>query len=421
MINWQNVNWKKIIIIIGFIAVTILLGYLLYYMFFKPIITPTIEKPTTAEINQLPVGKQGEQPGKVTPGEPGAVKPEPTVSVTKIPAPAGKKVDQIAQGGVTAVNTFGTEISRDLTLDASGDKSIVYNPGTGKFYSFDADGGKQLLSDKVYKDVKNISWSPQKEKAVLEFPDGTNVLYNFNEDKQITLPKDWADFSFNGAGNQIAFKDMNAKTEFRFLSIANADGSGQKYLEPLGNQANNFKIDWSPNGQMVAQYKTGKDANTSKLFFLGQNNENFKAITVNGYGLETQWAPSGKKLIYSAHNANTEFKPELYVVEANGENIGQNNNSLKLNTWADKCTFASDTVMYCAVPKELPYGANLTPAIADAIPDYIYKVDLENGVKSFIAEPEIAYTIDQLQVSADEGTLFFTDKTTQALHSIKLK
>ena len=228
MINWQNVNWKKIIIIVGFIAVTILLGYLLYYMFFKPIITPTIEKPTTVEINQLPIGKQGEQPGKIAPGEPSAVKPEPTVSITKIPAPAGKKVDQIAQGGVTAVNTFGTEISRDLTLDASGDKSIVYNPGTGKFYSFDADGGKQLLSDKVYKDVKNISWSPQKEKAVLEFPDGTNVLYNFNENKQITLPKDWADFSFNGAGNQIAFKDMNAKTEFRFLSIANADGSDQK-------------------------------------------------------------------------------------------------------------------------------------------------------------------------------------------------
>lgn len=425
MFNFQNWNWKKIGLICGFILVCLVLGYLIYFLFFKPTITPPTEVSEQGELGQLPGAKQGAQPG-VTGGEiPAALAPEapaPIKSVTKIEAPAlVSPAGEIAQGGVTKVATLDYQPATNLTLDPSGTQPITYNAETGKFYTIDNTGQKTLLTDRVYKNVKDIAWSPQKKQAVLEFPDGSNILYDFEKDKQISLPKDWTEFSFSPTGSNIAFKDMNNQKEYQFLGIANADGSGQKYLEPLGSKADNFVVDWSPNGKMIAEYKSGKTGTTSQIIFLGQYDEKFRSITVNGYGLETKWTPDGGKIIYSAHNVDSEHKPLLHIVEAAGDRIGFNHHSLKLNTWADKCTFADASTMYCAVPETLPYGAGLVKRIADETPDYIYKIDLNTGVKSFVAEPEVDYTIDQLQVSADGSNLYFTDKASKSLHLIKLK
>jgi len=38
-----------------------------------------------------------------------------------------------------------------------------------------------------------------------------------------------------------------------------------------------------------------------------------------------------------------------------------------------------------------------------------------------VAEPEYDFTIEQIAVSADEDALYFTDKLTGNLHTIKLK
>lgn len=422
MLNLQNLNWKKLSIAIGFVFVVVGTGYAIYFLFFQPAITPTptMEKP---ELGQLPSPKEGAPFAEIAPKPGVGIKPEvkPEKPITKIPAVAVKKVDEIAKGGITKVATLNYQPTSVLTLNATGESAITYDAKDGRFYAIDANSDKQQLNDRVYKNVQNISWSPQKEQAIMEFPDGTNVLYNFASDKQITLPKDWTEFSFNKSGNQIAFKDLNANPEYQFLAVANADGSGQKYIEYIGDDVNNFKIDWSPNGQIVAQYKTGKSVNTSKLFFLGQHGENFKAITVNGYGVQTKWAPNGDKLVYNSYSVSSENKPQLYVVDAAGNNIGYNHNSVKLSTWIDKCAFSGESTLYCAVPKKMPEGAGLVPALADNTPDYIYKVDLETGVKSFIAEPEFDYTIDKMQVSEDGSTLYFTDKSTQELHMMKLK
>ena len=422
MINLQNINCKKIAMIASFALICVGLAFVLYFLFFKPAPAPL---PAAEEIplGQLPGAKEGEQPGAVTQEVPEAVKPEEvTKSITKIaPEVAPKGADMIAQGGITQVTTLSYEKSSKLLLDSSGNNALTYNPDTGKFNIINPDGTITQLLDKVYKDVKDMALSPQRDKVILEFPDGSNVLFDINQNKQISLPKDWTDFSFNSNGNSIAFKDMNTNKDYRYLGIANADGSNQKYLEYMGDNARDFKIDWSPNGKMIAQYKTGNNATSSKLFFLGQYGENFRSITVDGYSIETKWTPDGSKLMYSSQNAYSEHKPLLHIVDADGDNIGYNHHDLKLYTWANKCAFATATAMYCGVPKELPYGAGLVPAVADNTPDYIYKIDLETGVKSFVAEPEGGYTIDQIQVAGDESNLYFTDKQSGTLHAIQLK
>jgi Tol biopolymer transport system component len=416
--NFSNLDWRKIGLIAGFIIVIIAVAYLLYFLFFTTPDEQIIIEEETPD-GQLPDTQRGEQPG-ITTDEGAENKQIIAEKVIKIQAEQSE-IDFVAQGGITSVNDLDYNINQGIILAKNGNDLISYNPGQGKFYTIDNSGNKFELTDKVYPEVEKIAWSAQKDSAILEFPDGSNIYYNFEEDRQVTLPKDWAEFNFNKSGDQIAYKDMNQIEDYRFIGIANPDGSGIKYLESIGGGENDFDVDFSPTGQVVATYNQGSTKNTTRMYLVGKYGEEFVPIELQGYGVETQWVPDGKRLIYSAHNEYSEHKPELYIVNALGGDAGSGHQSLGLQTWADKCTFQNTTTMYCAVPKELPYGADYFPELADEIADYIYRVDLETGVKTFIAEPEYAYTIDQMQVSEDGESLFFTDKATQSLHTIKLK
>ncbi|NQT50069.1 WD40 repeat domain-containing protein [Candidatus Kuenenbacteria bacterium] len=419
--TYKTLPWKKIGLVVGFLVVCLILGYLIYYLFFKPP-APVPTAPGDVEYGQLPGAEVGQPPGVgVIPAEEALLPEVKTPIVTKIPAVTTEQIDIIASGGVTQVTDLTYDAIDSVALSPDGDSLMTYNAESGKFYKISDSGTKELLSDRIYKNVQTVEWAPNKEQAILEFPDGTNVFYDFQADKQISLPKDWTEFSFNDSSSKIAFKDMNQNPDYRFVAISNPDGSGQKYLEPIGSKQDQFKVDWSPNEKMIAQFKKGKTGDTEQVFFVGQYGENFKAVTVNGYGLETNWTPDGSKLLYSAHNSFSDHKPLLHIVDASGDNVGYNHHSLNLNTWASKCTFADKDTAYCAVPKKLPYGANYVPELAESIADNIYKINLKTGTKSFIAEPQYGYTIEQIKVSEDGSNLFFTDNANHALHKIQLK
>ncbi len=425
--NLAQINKKKIFLVLGFILLVFIFGYLIYYLFFKPATPPEVP-PEEKEITQLPKGVEGRPSGIIEEEEAEPIAPEEEIEeeevVTRIPTEeeeVERRIDTVAQGGVTRTSTLDYETTSSIVKSAENNDLFGYNPEKGEFYKVTPGGRKEVLSERIYKNVENITWSPDNNETILEFPDGTNVLYNFQNNKQITLPKEWTDFDFAPSGKQIAFKEMNDREDQRFISIANKDGSGQKYLENISYSENQFEVDWSPNKSVVAKFKEGATANTAELYFVGQHGENFKSIRVNGYGLQTQWTPKGDKLLYSAHNLNSDHKPLLHIVDASGNDIGKNHHSLKLNTWAEKCTIDNNNVAFCAVPKELPTGAGLAPEIADTVPDYIYKVDLNTGTKSFVAEPMYEYTIDQLTLSKDGKYLYFTDKAAKQVHSIQLK
>lgn len=255
----------------------------------------------------------------------------------------------------------------------------------------------------------------------MEFPDGSNIYYDFDKDKQISLPDNWTDFDFNGNGNEIAFKDMHPIKDYRYLGIASPDGSKVKYLEPIGGGEDDIIVDISPNDQVVGMYNKGFTGDTTKMYFIGKNDENFKSVVINGYGVETQWTPDGNNLLYSAHNHQSEHKPLLHIVKTNGNEAGSNHLSLNLNTWAYKCSFQNNKNLFCAVPRDLPKGADYDPSIANNTPDDFYKINLKTGNKTFIAQPENDFTVEQLKVDKNGKKLFFTDKHSKALHEINLK
>ncbi|MBI4449616.1 hypothetical protein HY634_01015, partial [Candidatus Uhrbacteria bacterium] len=103
------------------------------------------------------------------------------------------------------------------------------------------------------------------------------------------------------------------------------------------------------------------------------------------------------------------------------DSIGANRQRLPVETWADKCTFANETTVYCAVPERLGRGYGLEPAIANRIPDTIERIDLTTGIRSTVGRPAEDGSISQLQLAPDGSRLFFTSAQDGRLREMRLR
>lgn len=415
----MQIPYKKILIVLGFVVVVVGIGFLIYFLFFKPAVSPPeTEEPGVITVGQLP---SGTPPTDLTPEEKQAIFQKTSEKITKIPAEAeADQIDQVAQGGLTKTTTLTYDTTPTYKIASAGNLH-TYNSDTGNFYKLSHDGTKQLLTNKVYKNVKNLDWSPNDKEAILEFPDGSNILFNFEKDVQVTLPKSWTDFDFNPSGNKIIFKDLDENPEYNWLAVANPDGSGQSYIDHIGNKKHLIINEWSPNNQVVGLFKAEGTGVTTEIQMIGQGDDKFQSFNAKGFGFKPQWSPTGDKILYSAYSVASNMDAYLYVVDTSPGTIGYNHKKINLKTWADKCTFANNSTVYCGVPKDLPEAAGPVPEIADNTPDYVYKIDLDSGQTSFIAELEYNHAMDNLHVSDDGKYLYYTDKQTQSLHYIQLK
>jgi len=426
---------KKILIIVSFIILILFLAFLLYLIFFKEpaVIEPEEKEPTAEVLPRLPVSRgewermtvseriQQDLPLIEWPEE-DLLHTEAILIEAEIIA---AQIDEVAQGRKTWVSPVIIDPVMAATISASGDTSIYYDPKTGYFYETDYLGNKTLMSDQIFYNVQNINWAPSKDRAIIEYPDGFKVVYDFNKEKQYTLPNNWEDFSWDPAGNRIAFKATSRYSENNWLSISSSDGSRAKPIEHLGDNADKVTMSWSPNNQVIAFSATGdpRGAWEQDMLLIGQNNENFKSLIIDGRDFEPQWSPQGNKLVYSVYSAEFDYQPRLYIVDGQIDNPGANKKVLNLITWAHKCIFNNDgSSLYCAVPKELPEGAGLVKELAEGIRDDFYKINTETGGISFLAEGAMGgYNVESIYVSEDEDFLYFTDADSHRLRYIRLK
>ncbi len=401
---------KQLIFATLFVLVTIGLGLLLYRVFFytpPPVAPLAPEEPGVADQVFPPSDQRGER-DVVTPPE---------------ELPTAKEIArrEIAPPRTTkpAVEKLSYADMKGLNL-ADG-KMGYYNNTDGKFYTITDSGAVRELSGKVFYNVEDTTWSPNNTEAILEYPDGANIYYDFEKEKAVTLPKHWEDFDFSTNGSKIAAKSMGFSEENRWLVTANPDGTEVKLVEALGDNANKVIVDWSPNNQVLALATTADaEGYRQRLLFVGKNHENFSSTIVEGRGLQTQWSPSGKKLLYSVFNPNSDFKPELWIVGSAPGSIGTGRKPLKVTTFAPKCTFGDERFVYCGVPTDMPVGAGFGPEIANESPDRLYKIDTVTGRYEEIPLDRNNHVIQNVFVDAQTNTLFFTDVFEQGLFSVAL-
>jgi hypothetical protein len=408
---------KKIMLIISFILLVFLIAYAMYTLFFTK---KEIPEDSGKEIPSDEIGSPGQGLPSANPGEGQIIDPEGGGGLS--PAENNEfEIDEKADGGVTKTTAINNTPSLGVFLDNNGRDLKYYDQSNGKFYRINNNGEKEELSEKIFHDVEDITWSPSKNKAILEYPDGANIIYDFDNEKQTTLPNHWEDFGFSDNGEKIAIKSIGLDPTNRWLAIASEDGSKTVPIESIGVNADSVYPSWSPNNQTIAVYTKGIDLNRQEVFFVGQNGENFKSLTVEGRNFEHKWSPDGKKIIYSVSSNDNNLKPTLWVVEASGNNIGNNRNKLYVDTWVDKCVFANTEEIYCAVPKELEKGSGLFPDLANSSFDDIYKININSGAKEVVAVPDGNYNASNLIISKDGRYLYFTDNNSKNINKINLK
>ncbi len=395
---------KKIALVVLFVLSVIGFGTAIYFMFFRP----APPAPTVGE---------GEVPYGALP-EAGVGAPSPTgvAEVTALP-----EADEVARGGITKTSVLTPTPVSYATLSADGLGMNFYDDGT--FYTIKDDGTIEALSNEQFPDVESVAWNESGEKAVIEFPDGSNIIYNFDTETQVTLPSHWEDFSFTDTDDIVA-KSIGIDPGNRAIVISNDDGSGVQAVQALGENADKVDISPSPNDQVIAFSDTGEVQSgfgRRMLIPIGKNHENFKGLIVEGFDFRPLWNPRGDMLLYSTAAATSNYKPELWTVVGSANTIGDDRRSLGVFTWADKCTFTSNTQLYCAVPRDLADNIGLSPLLAEGTPDDVYTIDLQSGRADFVARPENDASMESVRVASDGSVLYYVNAKTGRLENIRLK
>ncbi len=398
---------KKIVFISGFITISIGIAIALYLVFFR---TPaqTDEEIITGEdlVTGLPTAEEG-TPSTISPEE-----PEELVA------------SEVARGGLTAVTSLTTGRISSTSINPDGSSMNYYDPSDDRFYRINEDGTATQLSDQKFPDVDSVAWANQGDKAVIEFPDGSNVVYNFETEVQVTLPNHWEDFDFSPSGSEIITKSLGVDPNNRWLVITSDDGTRTQGIAALGNNEDEVQVNWSPNDQVIAFSDTGP-AQTGfgrkMILPIGKNEENYKGLIVEGFGFEALWSPRGDRVLYSVASHGDDYKPSLWLVDGSGEDMGDDRRNLGIETWVDKCTFSSASSILCAVPQGLPNNSGIQRALADGTFDYVYEIDINSGVSSLLAIPDENVSMESLTLSDDGSTLYFTDADSGILQMIKLQ
>lgn len=391
---------KFILKIAGFVLACVLIALAIYFVFFKKAVTTvtTIPEPTVG--GALPgagVGVPGVTPGGVVPGEvPGEVQLPPSV---------------IAKGGETFTTLLTNTSVKSPTVTANGTVAY-YDPADGKFYTIDAKGNVVAMSQATFPKADAVTFDAGATSAVIEFPDGSNIVYDFETAKQVTLPSHWEDFSFSGNGDSIAAKSIGTDASNRALVVTNTDGSQTKVLASLGANDEKVSVSWSPNSTVLGFSATGGSTGGTfgrqEIYLIGPDGSASGMLIVDGTSFHNIWAPNGKNLLYSVADPGDGYKAVLWYASSAGDRKGESRRKMAVSTLVSKCTFASDTTAYCGVPREMPPGGGSDVTSITASDD-LYKINVTTGNATLVAIPAAATKIFSPSVSSDGANFFYSD------------
>ncbi len=414
----MTIRTQRLLLIVLFVAFVIGILLVTWFLFFKPLVQP----PTNANANINGVGP-GPFPNVNTNRAPNTNVNQPiAVGPGALPKPS-----DVANGDLTLTSDVLQRTTFAPNVAADGKNIVYYDNANNKFVRFNPDTGESSdLSSQQFPDIQAVTWAPDRTKAVLTFPDDTKIVYDFSAQKQYTLPKQGQDFSFSGDSKQLAYEYIGGAPDENFLVTSDVNGNGTKAVAKIGDKADQVQVAWSPTNEVVGLFRQGSNADSQEVVLIGQNQENFKSIQTDGRGFQGKWTPDGSKLLYTVYSEATNWNPELHLVFARGNTIGQGDVSLGLSTFLNKCAFnQAGSTAYCAVPDALERGSGLYPEFAVNVYDTLYTVNLSTGSVRALAQPVTdtygRFTVEQIFLSSDGQSLYFSDSGTHRIHKVRLK
>ncbi len=174
--------FKRIVLAILLLAVAGLVGYGLYYFFIRT--------------SQIGSDKGQTNNPTLTPGQfpESGTKPSSTAGTTVGPngetLPTANIIESTNPSYYkpSATTQIISETAIQPSLSIGGDLRY-YSANDGKFYRVTPNGDIKKLSDRVFFDAQKVTWAKGKNQAVIEYPDNSKIIYNFDTNKQVSLPK----------------------------------------------------------------------------------------------------------------------------------------------------------------------------------------------------------------------------------------
>ena len=402
---------KIMLRITAFVASTLLIAFLVYWFLLRtaPSITPPDAVP-----DALPDSPIGGLTGSDNVDE------RPTTGGPNEVGPGGLTPSDVADGGPT--QTVQLTSSAVTSPTVSGNQISFYDPSDGSFYSIDASGNLIRRSNASFPLADTVTFSNDTSKVALEFPDGSNIIYDINTDKQTTLPAHWQEFSFAPTSTEVASKSVTVDPYARALVVTSTDGSQATAIAGLGNNVDDVTINWSPNNAIVAFSETGSAQSAfgrQEIFLIDTSGEAAGALIVEGSNFSAAWSPSGEQILYSVARTANNDRPSLWLVDGSGQDIGSGRIDLGVETWVEKCTFRDETFVLCAVPRQVPNFSGFDHRLVTSGDD-LYQVNVSTGRAFLLAEMTTEIQMHNLTVSQDGSLLYFTDAFGR-LNSLRLR
>lgn len=387
--------------IVGFITAVFLIALAIYFTFFRnTVITLTTPQTPAVPSGTLPGSGTGTPGGTGTGSTPGTTGGTTTLQPSRV-----------ANGGATITTLLTNTQVQSPTVTSEGTVAY-YDPADGKFYTIGANGDVVAMSQQIFPKADAVTFSDNATTAVIEYPDGSNVVYSFTTAKQITLPSHWENFSFSEDGANIAAKSIGFDESNRALIVTSADGSSTTVIAALGANDNKVTANWSPDNSVVAFSETGGTSNGSfgrqEIYLVGADGSATGILFVDGTNFEAIWAPDGKHMLYSVADPADGYRAALWYADSDGDRNGDGRRKMGIQTIVEKCTFFSVTTAYCAVPRTMPAGGGSNASLITAYDD-VYRLDIATGNARLVAIPAANTQMFSLSVSDDGSLLYYTD------------
>ncbi|MFA5129966.1 MAG: hypothetical protein WC477_03525 [Patescibacteria group bacterium] len=409
---------KRILLIVLFVLFAGATAYGLYVVFFRAAQKPTAQIPGGQNATgTLPTaGTGGPTPSGTGQGQAGTL---PTTGETN----ANQQPGSATPSAPLKTVLLSQSVSQQISRSSDGTGARFYNPQDGKFYKVSVDGLITPLSDTSFSDVTNVAWGNTSDQAILAFPDGRKIHYDFTSKTQTTLPSQWDGFAFSQDDQKIVAKNNATSPESRYLILSDPNGKNSQAIEPLGNNQDKVTPNYTPNGQIIAYATTGQEEgfDRQQIILVGKNHENFAGLLVEGRGFEPIWSPSGNSVVYSIWNIANGYRPELWISGGAPGNLNQNRIDLKVQTWAHKCAWENETVIVCGVPEQMPEGAGLQPSEFATLVDRIVEINTETGYAADLGKPEGDLSVKDPVITKDGSNFMFTDVASGRMYAFKLQ
>lgn len=332
-------------------------------------------------------------------------------SPSKEPAPTSPPSPQIRQ--LTQARVLSPALSPDGRL-------LYYRQVDGHIFSLNP--STNAITEISGVDLENLqksTWGPNARQVISEFlqPGGRRQVfyYSFEERRAVELPAQIQNVAFNPAGSQIAYQFLDSSSGVNVLSVA--DPQNRHFRKLTNLESRHPIIFWL--GDRVAYVTESSGIKPGSLFLLDPQTGERQTLQIGIFGLTAQPAPSGTKILYTQGSQTAPNQVRLFL-----QNLSRNEIiDLNLHTLPAKCTWnPGETVLYCAVPKNIPASAVLPDHWRSGdfnSQDQIWKIDL-NQLKGTQLTTALPYDISWLRLSPDGTALLFQDKVDGRLYRLQL-